>query len=337
MREAAFIKQNKEKWLEFETKIFGNSKTNPDDLSKLYIQLMNDLAYAQTYYPKSKTILYLNNLAAQTFQKIYKTKKVEGNRFVSFFKTEVPLLLYKYRRYMFYAFAFFFVFVFIGVISSMYDDNFIRLVLGDEYVNTTIENIKNGDPVAIYKSGSNWGSHIGITINNLKVGLLNFIGGIFGGFGTIYILFKNSVMLGAFQYMFFKYDVFWESVRGIWIHGSMEIFAIVIEAMAGLILGASILFPKTFSRYESFKIGVKTSLKIFISTVPFTIFAGFLEGYVTRYSNVMPNWMSIGIILFTLGLISSYYFIYPRVVYHNSVKKTNDYKVKFSEKEIFKS
>lgn len=329
MREAAFIKQNKEKWLEFETKIFGNSKTNPDELSKLYIQLMNDLAYAQTYYPKSKTILYLNNLAARAFQKIYKTKKEESNRIISFFKTDVPLLVYEYRRYMLYAFVFFFAFVFIGVVSARYDDNFIRLVLGDSYVNTTLENIQDGDPVAIYKSGSRWGSHIGITINNLRVGVLNFIGGILGGLGTIYILFQNSVMLGAFQYMFFKYDVFWESVRGIWIHGSMEIFAIVIEAMAGLILGASILFPKTYSRYESLKRGIRVSVKIFFSTIPFTLIAGFLEGYVTRYSNVMPNWLSVGIILFTLGTISFYYIVYPAVVHRENIKKEEQFKVSF--------
>jgi len=329
MREAAFIKQNKEKWLEFETKIFGNSKTNPDELSKLYIQLMNDLAYAQTYYHKSKTILYLNNLAARAFQKIYKTKKEESNRIISFFKTDVPLLVYEYRRYMLYAFVFFFAFVFIGVVSARYDDNFIRLVLGDSYVNTTLENIQDGDPVAIYKSGSRWGSHIGITINNLRVGVLNFIGGILGGLGTIYILFQNSVMLGAFQYMFFKYDVFWESVRVIWIHGSMEIFAIVIEAMAGLILGASILFPKTYSRYESLKRGIRVSVKIFFSTIPFTLIAGFLEGYVTRYSNVMPNWLSVGIILFTLGTISFYYIVYPAVVHRENIKKEEQFKVSF--------
>ena len=334
MREVAFIKRNKEKWLEFESKIVGNSETNPDDLSKLYIHLMNDLAYAQTYYPKSKTILYLNNLAARTFQKIYNTKQEEGNRLLLFFKTEVPLLVYQYRRYMLYAFVFFFVFVFIGVISSIYDEHFIRMVLGDHYVNTTLENIKDGDPVAIYKTGSGWGSHIGITLNNLRVGFFNYVWGVFGGVGTLYVLFKNSVMLGAFQYMFYKYDVFWESVRGIWIHGSMEIFAIVIEAMAGLILGASILFPKTYSRYESLKRGMKNSLKIFVSTFPFTIMAGFLEGYVTRYSNIMPNWLSIGIIGITLGAISYYYFVYPKLVFttifpNQEVEQEIDYKLEF--------
>ena len=122
-------------------------------------------------------------------------------------------------------------------------------------------------------------------------------------------------MLGSFQYFFLQQGVFWKSVRGIWIHGSMEIFGIVIETAAGYILGASILFPKTYSRMNSFKIGFKNSFKIFLSTVPFTIAAGFLEGFITRYSIDMPNWLSSFIILFTLAIISFYYLIYPFIVH----------------------
>ena len=315
MREVAFIKQNKEKWLEFELAIFGKAKKNPDELANLYIQMMTDLAYAQTYYPKSKTVVYLNHLASQIYQKIYKTKRTEKNRFLEFFKTEVPLLLYEYRRYLLYAFILFFVTVAMGVVSARYDQNFVRLILGDNYVNMTLDNIKKGNPMAVYGSGSNWGSFIGITMNNLYVGARCYIYGIFGGLGTFYIFLQNSLMLGSFQYFFYDQGVFWKSVRGIWIHGSMEIFAIVIESAAGFILGASILFPKTFSRLNSLKIGFKNSFKIFLSTFPFTISAGFLEGFITRYSIDMPNWLSSFIILFTLGIISFYYLVYPFIVH----------------------
>lgn len=314
MREVAFIKQNKEKWFHFEQAIFGKNLKNPDELASLYIHLVNDLAYAQTYYPKSKTILYLNNLAAKAFQKIYKTKREDTNRFVHFWKIEVPMIVYQYRRYVLYAFIIFGSFVAIGALSAAYDDSFVRLILGDQYVNTTLENIEKGDPVAVYKSGSNWGSFIGITLNNLYVGIRTFILGVFGGLGTGLSLLYNGIMLGAFQYFFQKEGVFWESVRGIWIHGAMEIFAIVIEGAAGLILGASILFPKTYSRMTSFKMGMKDGVKILISTFPFTFAAGFLEGYVTRYSNAMPHWASVSIILVTLSLISYYYLVYPFIV-----------------------
>ena len=314
MREVAFIKQNKEKWLDFEAAIFGKAKKNPDEIAGLYIHLINDLSYAQTYYPKSKTVVYLNYLASQIYQRIYKTKRQEKNRLIYFFSEEVPLLLYQYRRYLLYAFLLFFMSVGIGVLSAKYDDDVCRLILGDAYVNQTLENIKEGNPVAIYKSGSNWGGFIGITINNLQVGAYCFIMGVFGGIGTFYVLFKNCLMLGAFQYFFYQEGVFWESVQGIWIHGSMEIFAIVIESAAGFILGASLLFPQTFSRITSLKIGFRNSFKIFLSTVPFTIAAGFLEGFVTRYSLEMPNWLNILIILSTLSAISFYYLFFPFIV-----------------------
>lgn len=314
MREVAFIKQNKEKWLNFEKAIFGKTLKKPDELASLYVHLINDLSYAQTYYPKSKTILYLNNLASKAFQIIYKTKREDTNRFVHFWKYEVPMIIYHYRRYVLYAFLIFGTFVAIGALSAANDDSFVRLILGDRYVNMTLENIENGDPVAVYKSGTNWGGFIAITLNNLYVGIQSFVYGIFGGFGTGYVLLVNGIMLGSFQYFFYEQGVLWESVRGIWIHGAMEIFAIVIEGAAGLLLGASILFPKTYSRMTSFKIGVKDGVKILISTFPFTFSAGFLEGFVTRYSDTMPNWLSVGIILVTLGIISYYYLIYPFIL-----------------------
>jgi uncharacterized membrane protein SpoIIM required for sporulation len=146
------------------------------------------------------------------------------------------------------------------------------------------------------------------------VGAKCYIYGIFLGIGTFYVLIQNCIMLGSFQYFFYQQGVFWESVRGIWIHGSMEIFAIVIESTAGFILGASILFPKTFSRMNSLKIGFRNSFKIFLSTIPFTIAAGFLEGFITRYSIDMPNWLSVFIILATLSIISFYYLVFPFIV-----------------------
>ncbi|MEP3837107.1 MAG: stage II sporulation protein M [Algibacter sp.] len=323
MREVAFIKQNKEKWLSFEKAIVNNDFDNPDELASQYIHVINDLAYAQTYYPKSKVIDYLNQLSANAYQKIYKTKSTDTYRIISFWKTEVPLICYHYRKFIYIAFIIFSAFTFIGAISAANDGEFVRSVLGDNYVNMSLENIEAGDPVAVYKSGSNWGSFIGITINNLKVGIIAFVLGVFLGIGTLYIMFKNCIMLGSFQYFFYDKGVLWESVRGIWIHGAMEIFAIVMECAAGLILGASILFPATHSRYTSFKLGAKTGIKILISTFPFTFAAGFLEGFITRYSNIMPHWLSIAIILITLSSISYYYLIYPFKIQKQITKTPN--------------
>ncbi|WP_370897334.1 stage II sporulation protein M [Chryseobacterium gossypii] len=324
MREVYFIKQNKEKWLGIEQVIQGKIKKNPDDLSSLYINLINDLSFAQTYYPKSNTTVYLNYLSSQIFQKIYKTKRVEQNRILYFFGTEVPLLVYQYRRYLVYAFLFFILFTLIGVLSAIYDKDFAKIILGESYVNETIENIKEGNAVGIYQSGSTWGSTIGIIFNNIGVGAKLYIYGISGGVGTLYVLLRNSLMLGTFQYFFYDYGALKDSARGIWLHGVFEIFAMVIEAMCGLILGASILFPRTFSRFNSFKNGFKDSFKIFLSTIPFTICAGIIEGYVTRHALKMPLWMNLIIIFGSLAAIGFYYLIYPSIINKNANNYTND-------------
>ena len=161
MREVAFIKQNKEKWLEFEQVISNKEKKSPDDIANLHIKIMNDLVYAQTYYPKSKVTLYLNKLAKSSFDKVYHSKRRNKNVFLYFFFDKVPLICYQYRKYIYLSFIVFFAFFLIGLLSTFNDESFARQILGDNYINQTIENIESGDAMAIYKGGSNWGTFIG--------------------------------------------------------------------------------------------------------------------------------------------------------------------------------
>ncbi|MEO8932817.1 MAG: stage II sporulation protein M [Xanthomarina sp.] len=310
MREASFVKQNKEKWLVFEKTLHNNVKINPDDLASYYIQLTNDLSYAQTYYPNSKTLLYLNSLASEAHQKIYITKRESKSKIISFWKYEFPLFFKNYHKTLLYTFIIFMSAVFIGVISTLNDDSFVRLILGDAYVNMTIENIENGEPMAVYKSGSQIGSFLGITINNIRVAIMAFAFGVFFSVGTIYILFSNGIMLGAFITFFYNYGIL-EKTSTIWLHGTIEISVIVIAGCAGLAMGNSFLFPKTYSRRVAFMKGAKDGLKIVVSTIPFFIIAGFIEGFITRFGEQMPAILSYSIILSSLALIIFYYIIYP--------------------------
>ncbi|WP_298546418.1 stage II sporulation protein M [uncultured Aquimarina sp.] len=318
MREAAFVKQNKDKWLKFESVLLNNAQITPDELSSLYIEITDHLSYARTFYPNSQTFSYLNGLASKAHQKIYKTKKEKKNRFYSFWVKEFPLEFYQYQRQLLIAFLVSALFTVIGVYSSATDGAFVRSILGDGYVNMTLENIENDDPMAVYKQMEETNMFLGITINNIRVALNCFILGIMLGIGTIYMLMRNFIMLGSFQYFFYEKGLFWESARTIWIHGTIEISVIIIAGCAGLVVGNSILFPKTYTRLTSFVRGVKAGLKIVISTIPFFIIAGFLEGFVTRHTE-MPDWLAIFIILGSLSLILFYYVIYPRQLYKKSL------------------
>lgn len=317
MREASFVKQNKEKWIGFENALNNNAKINPDDLASYYIQLTNDLSYAQTYYPDSKTLLYLNSLASQAHQKIYVTKKESKNKIISFWRDEFPLFFYQYHRTLLYSFLIFMAAVLIGVVSTLNDDTFLRLILGDAYVNMTIENIENGEPMAVYKSGSQVGTFLGITINNIRVAIIAFALGVVFSVGTIWVLFSNGIMLGAFITFFYNYGIL-EKTSTVWLHGTIEISVIVIAGCAGLVMGNSFLFPKTYSRRVAFMKGAKDGLKIVVSTIPFFIIAGFIEGFITRFGEQMPWFLAYGIIFISLFIIVYYYIIYPRLLHKAS-------------------
>lgn len=318
MREAAFVKQNKDKWLKFESVLLNNVQITPDELSGLYIEITDHLSYARTFYPNSQTLNYLNGLASNAHQKIYKTKKEKKNRFYSFWVREFPLEFYHYQKQLLITFLVAVLFTAIGAYSSATDGAFVRSILGDGYVNMTLENIENGDPMAVYKKMEETDMFLGITINNIRVALNCFVFGIMMGIGTIYMLMQNFIMLGSFQYFFYEKGLLWESARTIWIHGTIEISVIIIAGCAGLVLGDSILFPKTYTRLTSFVRGIKAGLKIVISTIPFFIIAGFLEGFVTRHTE-MPDWLAILIITISLALILFYYVIYPRQLYKKSI------------------
>ena len=311
MREVAFIIQNKEKWLEFEDVISNKTEKSPDEVADLHVKIMNDLSYAQSFYPKSKVVLYLNKLAKKSYEKIHHTKKQDKNTLLEFFLETIPLLVYKHRKYLFISFIFFFICFFIGLLSTFNDESFARQILGDSYVDQTLENIESGDALAVYKGGSKWGSFIGIFDNNLRVGLNMFLSGLFIGLGTGYFIIYNGIMVAVFQAFFYQNNTFLESIKGIWIHGTYEIFAMIIQAAAGYIIGASILFPGSLNRWLSFKKGLREAFYIFLSTIPFTLTAAFLEGYITRYYNQMPSIICFAIILFCVSTISFYYLILP--------------------------
>ena len=86
--------------------------------------------------------------------------------------------------------------------------------------------------------------------------------------------------------------------------------AIIVAGAAGLALGNSWLFPGTYSRLESFRRGAKRGLKIVIGTVPVFIMAGFIEGFITRHTE-LPDMLRLGIILTSLAFIIFYYIYLP--------------------------
>jgi len=328
MKEITFINQHIDRWKKLEKSIASSKSQNPEELATLYIQLTDDLSYARTYFPGSDIAQYLNRIALNLHQQIYKNKKESKNRFRSFWVKELPLAMYESRRPLLYSFLVFSLAVIIGWVSQKHDSTFARLIMGNGYVNMTLDNIDRGDPMAVYKSMNETTMFLGITMNNIKVAFMAFLFGLFSAIGTGAALFQNGIMLGTFQAFFSDFNLFWESARTIWIHGTLEISAVIIAGAAGFVLGNSLLFPGTYPRSYSFRMGIKRGLKIALGLVPVFITAGFLEGFVTRHTN-MPLIISLLIIIGSFLFIVWYFIFYPIKVFHlqslNNAERENKF------------
>jgi len=310
MRETKFIEQNKDKWLRFEQQMEDDLR-DPESLKDLFIEITDDLSYSRTFYPNRSVRVYLNSLAQRIFFTLYRGRTAPGRRLVSFWLDELPRVIYEARRDFLLAFLVFALACGIGMLSSAMEPQFIRSILGDAYVDQTIQNIESGDPMAIYKDRDRLGMSVGITMNNIYVAILAFVLGILAGVGTIALLLRNGIMLGSFQYFFIERDLFWESFLTVWLHGTLEISAIIIAGAAGITMGRGLAFPGTFTRMQAFQRSARRGLKILIGTVPIFILAGFIEGYLTRHTDT-PDVIR-GVFIAVCALFVFMYFVwYPR-------------------------
>lgn len=310
MKEITFLKQNASRWEEYEKKISTPADISPAQLTEMFIEITDDLSYANTHYHNTKTSAYINGIASRIHQLVYKNKKEKGNRFVSFFVTELPLMFRQYHLQLFYSFFITAAATFLGVVSQLSDEGFARLVMGDYYVDSTIERIRHGDPLGIYGEGNQFAMFVQITINNIRVSFFAFVYGFFTSFGTAMFLVFNGIMLGCFFTLFYQNNLLPTALKVVWIHGTLEISAIIIAGSAGFVLGRSFIFPGTHTRMQSLMRGGKDGTKIIIGLIPVFICAGFLESFVTRYTH-MPIATSLFIIGLSMAFVLFYFIFWP--------------------------
>ena len=322
MREALFIKKNKDRWLKNQQQ----PSTDPDEMAAEFTQLVDDLAYAKTFYPSGRVTSYINAQASRIYLDIYKNRKEESNRLVTFWKYDLPLTIRKHHKVLLFSFIFFVVFFTIGFFTSMKDESIPRSILGDNYVDHTQENIENGNPFGIYEHGNAFLSWLSLMIHNMRVFFLVFVSGIFCGIPTLYMEAQNSVMVGTFDQFFASRGLGIDFWLVVFVHGTLEMTALIVSAAAGLILGKSFLFPGTIRRIDAFKQGAKDGVKIMVGLMPVIALAAFFEGFITRLYNDISA-LTTGIFALSVVFVIWYFIIWP-------IKLRNKLALQLNEEEV---
>lgn len=306
MREALFIKKNKDRWLKEQ----HLPPDDPDEMASSFTQLVDDLAYAKTFYPGGKVTQYINAQASRVYLDIYRNRKDDTSRLWNFWKKDLPLTIRKHHGIMLFCLLLFVLFFIIGFFTAAANESVAEEVLGTSYIRQTHENIDKGNPFGIYEGGNSLLTWLGIMVNNIIVALRMVSSGLLLGIPAIYSLAETGVMVGVFDQLFAAKGLGVDFWLVVFVHGTLEITAIILAGGAGLILCKGFLFPGTIRRIDAFKHSIKDGTKIMIGLLPVFAVAAFFEGFITRLYNDI-SWLTTGIFSLSVLFVCWYFIIYP--------------------------
>jgi uncharacterized protein (DUF58 family)/uncharacterized membrane protein SpoIIM required for sporulation len=141
--------------------------------------------------------------------------------------------------------------------------------------------------------------------HNARIGILAFALGFAAGVPTVFLLFQNGLLLGAFAALYQGRGLgadFWGWVLP---HGITELGAVVLCGAAGLSLGQAILFPGRHGRLANLAIAGRRATLVVLGAIMMLFLAGLIEG-VFRQS-VHDGFIRYGVAMVT-GLVWYLYF-----------------------------
>ena len=324
MKEKEFINRNTEKWRDVESTL----QDKHVDTYKLYDILQDnadDVSVARTFFKSRNISRFTNQLTVQLQQRFGFISSLKSS-VIDFYTEKLPYTIYQTRWNFLWAFVFFIFAFIVGYYSSHLDEKFASSVLGDSYTRMTEESIASGDPMKVYKESGQLDMTFGIMFNNIRVCFFYFLFGIIAGVGSVALMMFEGVRVGAFLNFFARHHLLGEANLTIWMHGALEISAIVIGTAAGITLGTGYIFPKTFSRAASFKKSAQYALNIFLGLLPMLVVAAIIEGNITRHTGIGQTLRGV-FILFNFSLILMYFGWYPFYKNKLGFKKNLDIKV----------
>lgn len=314
-----FIKEHKKTWTELEKlleRFYKQKKTissaDIDHLTHLYKKASAHLAYLRTYFPQDEMTSYLNELVIRAHNVIYQEQFKSSHQLAYFFKAQLPALLQKRQLFVGLACLIFCIGALSGFSSIQQDQLNLYQILPQHIA----ENI---DPHRVGEGHNDINNPVistKIMINNIKVAILAFVGGITFGVMTIYLLFYNGLIIGALAAVFWRSDnsyVFWAYILP---HGIIELTAIFIAGGAGLYMGYRMLVPGRYAWKYQFLQSAKESAQLLLATFPLFVIAGTIEGYITPSTLTLTAKYSFA--AFTLLLLISYYLYSLLATRHNA-------------------
>jgi uncharacterized membrane protein SpoIIM required for sporulation len=282
-----------------QNRLRGLSRSELQELALLYRQVASDLSTLRQDRTSAALAAQVNHLLARAHHIIYSSRRSSWRSFFLFLRDGYPRVFRQQIGYVFAALVLMLVGTLLAAAFTLANPRFAAPILGPE-VMASIERHEmwTQSIVSVAPQAAS-----GIMTHNITVSVFAFAGGLLFGFGSVYLLFLNGLMLGAVAVACQQAGMavpLWSFVVP---HGSLELPAIVITGAAGLRMGYGMLFPGIYTWKDSVSRAGAEAVRLVSGTIPMLFIAGCLEGFFSPSAAPVALKFSVGAGLFLLLLI----------------------------------
>ena len=144
--------------------------------------------------------------------------------------------------------------------------------------------------------------------NNAQVSILAFALGFAFGIPSLLLLVHNMAGLGAMLWLFNGAGLTLEFVAWLSVHGTTELFAILLAGASGLHIGRSMAFPGEDTVMQAAAKAGRRASMVMVGVLLMLIVAALLEGFARQLVGEWEGRLTIG--LFMLAGWLAYFFAY---------------------------
>ena len=247
------------------------------ELGRLYRATTSDLAIARRDFPRDVATERLNDLVAAAHALVYSEAPTSGRRLRRFAFTELPATVRAQLPWTGVAFALFLGFATATFLIGLAYPDVAQKALPEE----TRQQLAQRQLWTDIPEGFRPIAGPLIIVNNVRVAVVLFAGGMTAGLLTVSGLAANGAMLGTIFAVVQGYGLTGGLLAFIASHGPLELSAIFLSGGAGLRLAWAILRPGDRSRRDALRLGAAQAARVLMLVIPVLGIAGMIEGFLS--------------------------------------------------------
>ena len=279
-----FVEDRRARWGRLENLIFeANGRVErlaPDDvleLGRLYRSASSDLAMARRDFALDAATERLNDLVAAAHALVYSEAPTSARRVRRFFLQELPASVRANSRFTAVSLAAFAIPLLATFAIGLLLPEIAATALPAETRQHLAERRLWTDIPEGYRP------LMGplIIVNNVRVAITAFAGGLTAGALTLYLLISNGAFLGTVLSVVQGYGLSGGLLAFTAAHGPLEISCIVLSGGAGLRLAWALLRPGDRSRRDALRLAGAQAIRVMLLIIPALGVAGILEAFLS--------------------------------------------------------